>query len=77
MNGRDYTGIEQRFKIGGNNKPIIGTIPAGGNTKVTSRLFGAVYKKSSKTVSANWPVIAGFFFKSNPYYAPESQLMIF
>ncbi|CAI6080550.1 hypothetical protein PAECIP112173_02924 [Paenibacillus sp. JJ-100] len=72
VNGTTTTGIEQRYKIGGvtsGGTQTLGTIAAGQNTKITSRLIGGVYKKSSSEVKVNWPVIVGYFTKSVPYYA--------
>ncbi|MFD2116661.1 hypothetical protein ACFSTH_18685 [Paenibacillus yanchengensis] len=72
VNGKPTTGVEQSYKIGGVTSggiQTLGTIAAGQNTKITSRLIGGLYKKSSSEVSVNWPVIVGYFTKNIPYYA--------
>ncbi|MDT0124698.1 hypothetical protein Q9R46_18695 [Paenibacillus sp. RRE4] len=72
VNGTTTNGIEQRYKIGGvtsGGTQTLGTIAAGQNTVITSRLIGGVYKKSTSEIKANWPVIIGLFTKNVPYYA--------
>jgi|GEM_PF-5453159 len=69
VNGTETTGLEQRYKLGGVGTQTIGTIAAGQNTKITSRLIGGTYKKSTSEIKVNWSVITGLFTKSIPYYA--------